>query len=69
MESAEECSREYYVIRRGVEELTRDWNRQERISKYAEICGISQCYFNAMFRVWSGMGPVEYRNRLRITHA
>lgn len=69
LESAEECSREYYVIRRGVEELTRDWNRQEKMSKYAEICGISQCYFNAMFRAWSGMGPVEYRNRLRITHA
>lgn len=69
LESMEERPGIYYIIRRGVEELAKDWNRQEKISKYAEICGISQCYFNALFREWSGMGPVEYRTRMRITQA
>lgn len=69
MESAEDYSKEYYIIRRGVEQLALDWNKQEKISKYAEICGISQCYFNAMFRNWAGVSPVEYRNRLRVSHA
>ena len=69
LESMEEHSKEYYIIRRGVEQLTIDWNKSEKISKYAWICGISLSYFNAMFKNWAGVGPVEYRNRLRISQA
>lgn len=69
LESMEENSREYYIIRRGVEQLKIDWNRQEKMEKYARLCGISQCYFNATFRHWAGISPVEYRNRLRIAQA
>ena len=69
LESTEEHSKEYYIIRRGVEQLAIDWNKSEKISKYARLCGVSQSYFNAMFKKWAGVGPVEYRNRLRISQA
>ena len=69
LESMEEHSKEYYIIRRGAEQLALDWNKSEKISKYAGLCGVSQSYFNAMFKKWAGVGPVEYRNRLRISHA
>ena len=59
----------YYPIRRGVEVLSAEWQQNEHISRYAELCEISESYFHMMFKKWSGMSPVEYRNRLRITHA
>ena len=30
---------------------------------------MSESHFRALFHQWAGMGPVQYRNRLRISHA
>ncbi|MBO5746933.1 MAG: helix-turn-helix transcriptional regulator [Clostridia bacterium] len=59
----------YYPIRRGVEVLSVEWQQNELISRYADLCDISESYFHMLFKKWSGMSPVEYRNRLRVTHA
>lgn len=59
----------YYAIRQGVEALRRDWNRNERIEVYAELCGVTPAYFYRCFRKWAGQSPVEYRNALRLSHA
>lgn len=64
-----ERSEEYYPIRRGIDILSIEWNRNERISRYAQLCGISESYFHMLFKKWSGLSPVEYRNRLRVAHA
>lgn len=69
--SAEEEHRqaEFYPIRKGVELLRREWSENLKISRYAEICGMSESYFHTLFRQWAGMTPVEYRNRQRISYA
>lgn len=59
----------FYVIRRGVELLRQEWEKNERIARYAQACGVSESHFRALFHQWAGMGPVQYRNRLRISHA
>ena len=59
----------YYPIRAGVEALQREWNRNEKIEKYAALCGIGEAYFYRCFREWSGQSPVEYRNRIRLSNA
>ncbi len=64
-----EKAEEYYPIRHGIDVLSIEWNKNERISRYAEICGISESYFHMLFKKWAGMSPVDYRNRLRIAHA
>lgn len=64
-----ESAQEYYPIRRGIDILIVEWNRNERISRYAELCGISESYFHMLFKKWSGLSPVDYRNRLRVAHA
>ena len=46
-----------------------EWNQNEKIEKYAKMCGISVTYFYRCFRKWSGISPVEYRNRLRLSNA
>lgn len=62
-------SDKYYPIRIGAEALRSEWNRNERIEKYAEMCGVSNTYFYRCFREWSGRSPVEYRNLLRLSNA
>lgn len=58
-----------YPIRKGMDALLRDWNRNERIESYAALCGMSAGYFYRLFRRATGMSPVEYRNLLRISNA
>ena len=60
---------DYYPIRRGIRQLNKEWNKNEKISKYANLCSISEGYFHHLFKEWSGMSPVEYRNSLRIAQA
>ncbi len=67
--SNSERAQEYYPIRRGIDILIVEWNKNERISRYAELCGISLSYFHMLFKKWSGLSPVDYRNRLRVAHA
>lgn len=59
----------FYPIRRGVKLLRREWKENEKISRYAAACGVSESYFHALFKGWAGMTPVEYRNRLRLSYA
>ena len=59
----------YYIIRAGAEALRSEWNRNEKMEKYAALCGISETYFYRCFREWSGKSPVEYRTALRLSNA
>lgn len=58
-----------YPIRRGVEAMLREWNQNEHMDKYAQLCGVGVSYFSVVFKRWAGVSPVEYRNRVRIAHA
>lgn len=60
---------EAYPLRRGVEALRRDWNKNEKIDDYAALCGMSPGYFYHVFKKWAGKSPVEYRNLLRVSNA
>lgn len=68
-ESASRCKDYYYPIRRGIEAFCNEWNKNEKIEKYAQICDVSETYFYRCFRKWSGSTPIEYRNLLRLANA
>ena len=65
----ERHSENFYPIRRGAALMMKEWNRNEKISKYAEVCGISERNFYAYFKKWCGKSPVHYRNEIRLTAA
>ncbi len=67
--SAQERTDAYYPIRVGAEALRNEWNKNERIEKYADLCGVSRAYFYRCFHEWSGKSPVEYRNMIRLSNA
>lgn len=61
--------KEYYPIRKGIAALNAEWDKNERIEKYATLCRMSESNFYLLFKKAVGMSPVEYRNRIRISHA
>ena len=67
--SASENGDSYYPIRRGIDAFCDEWNKNEKIEKYAELCGVSVTYFYRCFRKWSGTSPLEYRNSVRLANA
>ena len=69
IDAVDVSAKEFYPIRRGCMALQEEWNRNEKISKYADMCHMSETYFNALFKTWSGTTPVKYRNGIRISHA
>ena len=59
----------YYPIRRGIDAFCDEWNKNERIERYADLCGVSVTYFYRCFKKWSGASPIEYRNSIRLANA
>lgn len=59
----------YYPIRRGVELLTDEWDRNTRISYYAEQCRVDKSYFYKLFKARFGVSPNRYRTQLRLAAA
>lgn len=65
----ERHSENFHPIRRGVSLMMKEWNKNEKVAKYAEVCGISERNFYSCFKKWSGKTPIDYRNEIRITAA
>lgn len=59
----------YYPIRHGVELLKAEWNQNQKIARYAAVCGVSESYFHRVFKNYSGVSPLAYRNLLRVSNA
>ncbi|MEE0969422.1 MAG: AraC family transcriptional regulator [Clostridia bacterium] len=60
---------EYYPILKAVKYLEKNWNQNVKICELAEMCDMSESNFRKVFSKWAGMGPVEYRNKIRISNA
>ena len=59
----------FYPIRHGVTLMMKEWDKNYKISVYAEASGISERSFYGFFKKWAGRSPVDYRNELRTTAA
>lgn len=59
----------YYSIKKGVELLISEWNENKKIEYYAKQCDMDKSYFYKLFKMWSGISPNQYRNKLRVTAA
>ena len=59
----------YNAIKHGADLFLNEWNKNEKIKKYADICGISESSFYTLFKEWTGESPIDYRNNIRLTAA
>ena len=51
----------------AIEEIQKNYLKNEKIAKYATICGMSESNFRKLFREYVGMSPVEYRNKIKMS--
>ena len=57
------------TVRAAVEAIETEWNRNEKMEKYAALCNRSMTCFYREFKEYTGMSPTQYRNHIRINMA
>lgn len=62
-------SNKYSVISKGISYLEENDDQSLKIGDIAKMCNVSEVYFRRLFKSYSGMTPVEYRNTAKIHKA
>lgn len=64
-----ENTKDYYPIRHSISWINKRWNKNDSIHEIAAVSQMSVGHLQRLFKKWSGMSPIAYRNMLRINHA
>lgn len=59
----------YKKLKAALFEMTEHWSESRPVSYYSNLCNISEVNFRRLFREYTGMSPIEYRNDVRLTQA
>lgn len=62
-------SPKYRQLLPALDEMQRNYTAQNKIAFYAELCNMSETGFRRLFREYTGLSPIDYRNRLRLEQA
>lgn len=62
-------SKKYRKILPAIKEITSNYNKNLKMSYYADLCNMSESNFRKLFKEYTGKSPVEYRNLIRISEA
>lgn len=52
-----------------IEYISEHISENPAVSSLADFCGVSEVYFRKQFKVYTGLSPVQYRNRIRLDRA
>ena len=52
----------------AIKEFQQYYFKNEKMSYYAQLCGVSESCFRRLFKEYTGQSPIEYRNSIRITN-
>ena len=59
----------YKKLQPALSEITNYYDRNEKISRYAFLCDMSEANFRRLFHEYTGQSPIEYRNDIRLNNA
>lgn len=59
--------KKYRALAPALDELQREYFKNEKISYYAQLCDMSESNFRKLFKEYTGKSPIEYRNLIRIS--
>jgi AraC-like DNA-binding protein len=68
-ESYSRIPTKYKKLQAALSEISEYWQDNQPVSYYAELCNMSEVNFRRLFREYTGMSPIEYRNDVRLTNA
>ncbi len=59
----------YKRLQAALSEISENYNKNEKVSYYAELCDMSEVGFRRLFHEHTGLSPIEYRNDIRLENA
>ena len=59
----------YKKLQAALSEITEHWNKNKPVARYAELCDMSEVNFRRLFKEYTGLSPIDYRNDLRLSNA
>lgn len=59
----------YKKLSPALDEFSKNYRTNKPVSFYAGMCGMSEVNFRRLFKEYTGLSPVDYRNRLRLENA
>ena len=59
----------YKKLQAALSEIAEYWYKNEPVSYYAELCNMSEVNFRRLFKEYTGLSPINYRNDLRLSNA
>ena len=68
-ESYSKIPAKYKKLQAALSEITEYWNKNAPVSYYAELCNMSEVNFRRLFKEYTGLSPIDYRNDLRLSSA
>ena len=61
--------KKYKKLQTALNEISKNWDKNEKISHYAQMCNMSEANFRRLFKEYTKMSPVDYRNEIRLQNA
>jgi len=68
-ESDSKIPAKYKKLQAALSEITEYWNQNQAVACYAELCNMSEVNFRRLFKEYTGLSPIDYRNDLRLSNA
>jgi len=62
-------SAEFKIISKGIQYLEDHFSSNKSVRELARMCCVSETCFRKLFKKYSGVSPVEYKNRIKISKA
>ena len=59
----------YKRLKPAIRDINNKYYENQKASYYAELCSMSESGFRKMFREFTGVSPIEYRNDIRLSEA
>lgn len=59
----------YKKLRAALSEIAEYWYKNETVAYYAELCSMSEVNFRRLFKEYTGLSPIDYRNDIRLSNA
>ncbi|MBQ9714199.1 MAG: helix-turn-helix transcriptional regulator [Clostridia bacterium] len=59
--------KKYKKLKPAIQELQKQYFKNEKIDYYAKLCYMSESNFRKLFKEYTGKSPIDYRNSTRIS--
>ncbi len=59
----------YKRLQAALSEIAEYWDKNTPVAYYAELCSMSEVNFRRLFKEYTGLSPIDYRNDIRLSNA